>query len=157
MTAESNLLPVSLPGHWLTEDGHAKAREYATKPREWLALAEMPDYLLANAVFMVDRDSLELGIYQTAAKERIRWLSVKLAIAEAAATELTALHTLRPISEYHEDMGPVLCHHLPIQEPPQIWSPGIDSDWGEWEEEYFTHFSPLPNCNKLATALKDAT
>lgn len=32
--------------------------------------------------------------------------------------ESAALYTLRPISEYHEDMGPVLCHRFPINEPP---------------------------------------
>jgi len=39
------------------------------------------DFQLANEIFMVDRNSLGLIGLQTAAKERIRWLSLRLAAA----------------------------------------------------------------------------
>ena len=49
----------------------------------------MTDFELANAVFMADRNDLGLIVYQTAAKERIRWLSLRLAEAEAALAKAT--------------------------------------------------------------------
>ena len=44
----------------------------------------MTDFQLANAIFLAGRDDLDLVSLQTAAKERIRWLSLRLAAAEAA-------------------------------------------------------------------------
>jgi hypothetical protein len=52
--------------------------QYKGQPRTY---AELSDFALANAVFMAARDSLDLIHYQTAAKERIRWLSIRLAEA----------------------------------------------------------------------------
>lgn len=68
----------------------------------------------------------------------------------------------RPISEYHEDMGPVLWWRFPIDEPPYVGSPldlgfpiEMTIDWqggvplktrvhvGGWPG-YHTHFTPLP-------------
>jgi hypothetical protein len=43
----------------------------------------MTDFALANRVFMADRNDLDLIVWQTAAKERIRWLSIELAKAQA--------------------------------------------------------------------------
>jgi hypothetical protein len=57
--------------------------EYASKSRERLAMGGMTDFELANAQFMVDRRDTMLGAYQTAAKDRIRWLSVQLAKANS--------------------------------------------------------------------------
>lgn len=68
-------------GHWSTDAGTEMANEYADMSREELAKGQMTDLELANAIYMADRNSLDLIVWQTAAKERIRWLSVQLAIA----------------------------------------------------------------------------
>ena len=57
------------------------ARQYHGKPR---SRPDLTDFALANAVFMADRSDLDLIVYQTAAKERIRWLSLRLAEAVGA-------------------------------------------------------------------------
>jgi hypothetical protein len=57
--------------------------EYSGKDREDFGYGDLTDFALANAVFMASRHSLDLIHYQTAAKERIRWLSIKLAEALA--------------------------------------------------------------------------
>jgi len=81
-------LPAVLPGHWTTPDGHEKAVEYSTMTREQLGFGDKSDLAVANAIFMVGRDDLELIALQTAAKERIRWLSVQLAVAEIRNADL---------------------------------------------------------------------
>ena len=86
------------------------------------------------------------------------------------STNLTELLTLRPASEYHEDMGPVLWWVLPITEPPYVGGP---NDCGQTVEirtavphvqhnlmdkmrdttrifvggwpGYHTHWSPIPS------------
>lgn len=45
---------------------------------------------------------------------------------------------LRPLDDYHEDMGPVLWWRLPIDEPPYCGSP-LCSNW----PGYHTHFTPV--------------
>jgi hypothetical protein len=77
-------LPDVLPGHWETAEGHEKAREYATMIRADLCMGGRTDLDLANAVFMAGRHDLDLIHYQTAAKERMRWLSVQLALKATA-------------------------------------------------------------------------
>ena len=72
-----------IPGHWSTDEGTEMANRYLEVPRERLALGQQTDLELANAIFMVGRGDLELIGLQTAAKERIRWLSAQLARAEA--------------------------------------------------------------------------
>lgn len=68
-------LPQSLPGHWESEGGREMARLYATKQRGELVLSDVSDLALANLCF------LEGNLRnQTAAKDRIRWLSVQLAL-----------------------------------------------------------------------------
>jgi hypothetical protein len=73
-----------VPGHWSTDEGTAMANFYAAKNRDELAYGQKTDLELANAIFMADRNDLALIGLQTAAKERIRWLSVQLALALAA-------------------------------------------------------------------------
>jgi len=63
------------------------ARQYHGKPR---SRPDLTDFALANAVFMADRWDLDLIVYQTAAKERIRWLSLRLAETVAALKEAGA-------------------------------------------------------------------
>jgi hypothetical protein len=77
MTTETEDLPDVLAGHWETSEGLDKAREYATKTRADLALSDRTDLGLANALYLVNGEI----VIQTAAKERMRWLSVQLAIA----------------------------------------------------------------------------
>ncbi len=48
--------------------------------------------------------------------------------------------TLYPIEDLHEDYGSVLCHNIPICEPPTVAS---CIDCGYDEQEY-THFSLIP-------------
>jgi hypothetical protein len=73
-------LPTIAPGHWDSEGGHEVAVEYVGKSRADLAHGELSDFLLANRVFMAGRGDLDLIAWQTAAKERIRWLSAQLAL-----------------------------------------------------------------------------
>lgn len=77
-------LPDNLPGHWHTLEGAEMAQTHADKTRQQLAFGHLTDMELANRIFMVDRNSPDLVVVQTAAKERIRWLSVQLAIAQGA-------------------------------------------------------------------------
>lgn len=60
---------------------------YGKMSREELGKGNMSDFALANAQFMCDRNSLGLIVYQTAVKDRIRWLSIQLAKSLAAAPE----------------------------------------------------------------------
>lgn len=62
-------------------DEFSSQPKYASPIRDGLTMANQTDFELANAVFLADRHSFELLIYQTAAKERIRWLSIQLAKA----------------------------------------------------------------------------
>jgi hypothetical protein len=50
----------------------------------------MSDFELANRQFLAGRFDTDLVAWQTAAKDRIRWLSVKLAQAEAEIERLSA-------------------------------------------------------------------
>lgn len=68
-------------GHWITDDGAEMAREYLSKSRSDLAMHWLSDFELANAQYLVDRNHLDRISFQTAAKERIRWLSAQLAAA----------------------------------------------------------------------------
>lgn len=77
-------------GHWDSAEGAAKATEQLSTTREQLGFANMTDFHLANAVFLADRHSLDLIAYQTAAKERIRWLSAQLAARDQIIREWAA-------------------------------------------------------------------
>lgn len=79
MSASIKIAPMS--GHWDTFDGAALAREYVGMARADLTHGSLSDFAVANEVFLSSRDALDLIVWQTAAKERIRWLSVQLAIA----------------------------------------------------------------------------
>lgn len=74
-------LPEQLPGHWDTTDGRDIADDYLKRTRECLCHGELSDLAVANAVFMAGRSDVDLIVWQTAAKERIRWLSAQLAAA----------------------------------------------------------------------------
>lgn len=70
-------------GHWTTDEGTEMANRYAEMDRADLGMGHLTDLEMANAIYMADRRSLDLIMLQTAAKERIRWLSAQLAIAKA--------------------------------------------------------------------------
>jgi hypothetical protein len=74
-------LPRAAAGHWASDEGWEIAKEYLPKRREDLMMGDLTDFELANAQYLVGRESFQLLAYQTAAKERIRWLSVQLASA----------------------------------------------------------------------------
>ncbi len=79
------------PGHCADNDAWAYFCErLCTLARKDLAGGDMTDFALANHVFMADRMDLDLIGAQTAAKERIRWLSVQLAIALSYISRLEA-------------------------------------------------------------------
>jgi hypothetical protein len=73
-----------MPGHWDTSEGLSIANEYAGKSRADLMMGDRSDFSLANAQYLIDRNDLRLIHFQTAAKERIRWLSVQLAATQSA-------------------------------------------------------------------------
>jgi hypothetical protein len=77
----TGVLPEVLDGHWTTAEGRDMAERYAAQPRSAIGFADHTDFALANAVFMADRNSIDLIVMQTAAKDRIRWLSANLAAA----------------------------------------------------------------------------
>lgn len=81
---QTKTVPVEAPeGHCSDPAAWAEFhRQYGGQPRSY---GHMTDFQLANAVFMADRNDLNLIHMQTAAKERIRWLSLELAKALAAA------------------------------------------------------------------------
>lgn len=80
----AELLPVEMPGHWDTPEGHEMASRYLGQSRSELCNGDMSDLALANRMYMAGRNYLDLIGWQTAAKERIRWLSAQLAAARAA-------------------------------------------------------------------------
>lgn len=83
-------IPPRPPGHCESDDAWNEfCQRYESKPRADLAGGHMSDFYLANAVYMADRNSLGLIGLQTAAKERIRWLSIELAKAQAEIAALT--------------------------------------------------------------------
>lgn len=50
----------------------------------------------------------------------------------------------RPVSEWHEDDGPVLWWFFPIQEAPYVGTP-LDETWAEHElDGLYTHWTPIP-------------
>ena len=74
-------LPKTMTGHWETPDGYEMAQQYVGRERSTIAKGDLSDLHVANAVFLADRNDLDLIVWQTAAKQRIRWLSVQLALA----------------------------------------------------------------------------
>lgn len=52
----------------------------------------------------------------------------------------------RPESAWHEDFGDVLWWRFPIEEAPWVGSP-LDE---QWQDGYYTHWTPLPEVPSLA-------
>ena len=64
----ADALAECVPGHWESDVGAKLAAEYADKRRSDLAMAQLPDFALANAQFECSRFDLSLIGYQTAAR-----------------------------------------------------------------------------------------
>lgn len=80
-------LPEVLPGHWKAKDGHEMALRYATMVRSQLIGGDSTDMLVAFEIASLRRDD-DHRIFEPTlamAKDRIRWLSVQLAIANQDA------------------------------------------------------------------------
>jgi hypothetical protein len=94
-------LPDSLTGHWDTTGDREMAERYLKEGRHQLAKGDLSDMALANAQYLEDINvgtvTFQSAIaMQTAAKERIRWLSAHLALANANSRDmLDALTKLR--------------------------------------------------------------
>jgi hypothetical protein len=104
MSGGKHTAPVRGPGHCDDDAAWAEfSRQYAQKDRHQCG-GPLTDFALANAVFMADRGALDLIMYQTAAKERIRWLSLRLAEAEARAA--AAADLLEALVKAEEQLRP---------------------------------------------------
>lgn len=92
----SGQLPAAPAGHWDTPEGREMALDYLGKSRASLCMGELSDLHLANKQYLEDISvgtvtfQSAIGV-QTAAKERIRWLSAHLAAANLANEELLAV------------------------------------------------------------------
>lgn len=69
-------------GHWSTNAGAAMAAEYASKTRTELPSGDLTDFEVAFRTAMIGRHDLDFEASLAVAKDRIRWLSVKLAEAK---------------------------------------------------------------------------
>jgi hypothetical protein len=76
-------LPAELPGHWMTPDGREMTARYAGMHRMEVMAQNKTDLEVANDVFL-DPSIMNL----TVAKDRIRWLSVQLALAADRVDQL---------------------------------------------------------------------
>ena len=64
-----------------------------------------------------------------------------LQIHECAATDqLRGQQKPRPLSEWHEDIGPVLWWSFPIREAPYVGTPNDVDGW----PDHHTHWTPIP-------------
>lgn len=88
-------IPDILPGHWNTDEGSGMAKYYATKTRAELAGGQHSDMGVAFMIAMLGRADLDFEPRLAMAKDRIRWLSAQLAVANAAqADQLAALRAI---------------------------------------------------------------
>jgi hypothetical protein len=86
------MMPPTPAAKWLERGEPDPHGDRYNCERAALAKGELTDDELANGIFMADRYSLDLIVWQTAAKDRIRWLS----------RALTAALTPQPAAEdYH--------------------------------------------------------
>lgn len=83
-------LTADMPGHWSTPDGLEMAREYADKDRARLCGGQFTDMEVAFKTAMLMRTDMDFEPRLSMAKDRIRWLSVQLAMANADKADLLA-------------------------------------------------------------------
>lgn len=104
--ATQPVLPVQMPGHWDTAEGAEMASRSLEFSRAQLCKGNLSDLALANAQYL---ETIDIGTVQfqsaiamqTAAKERIRWLSAHLALAVAALEELHLKAVIGTNDELH--------------------------------------------------------
>lgn len=77
-------IPDTLPGHWDSAAGAEMAREYAGMTRAQLCGGDLTDSNVAFRTAMLGRNQLDHEAVLTVAKDRIRWLSVQLALSQIA-------------------------------------------------------------------------
>jgi hypothetical protein len=129
-------LPDVMPEHWDTPGGAEMAREYLKKGRNELCKGEVSDLALANAVYLASRNDLNLIVWQTAAKERIRWLSAQLALANARASADAAAIRAKPITDFWPEAESIVnsdlvskifaaCEWDELNEDGTMWATGI--------------------------------
>jgi hypothetical protein len=90
MSTVDIILPEVLPGFWTSKEGYDVALEYAKMEQSQLTRGDTPNDEVAARLNALTSFDLQLIVWQTAAKERIRWLSVQYAIEriKCAAREL---------------------------------------------------------------------
>lgn len=81
-------LPDTLPGHWMSVAGHEMAQRYAVMDRCELAGGDRTDMEAAYDTAMIMRSDLDHEARLSVAKDRIRWLSVQLALVTARQRKL---------------------------------------------------------------------
>lgn len=86
--ATAPLIPDVLPGHWETDEGSGMAKVYAGKQRAELFGGAQSDMSVAFAIAMVCRSDENFEAVLASARDRIRWLSVQLALANASKDAL---------------------------------------------------------------------
>lgn len=76
-------LPGILPGHWETDEGSGMAKHYLAEhsTRDTLHAGHLSDFMVAHQIAMTGRGDLAFEGKLLTAKDRIRWLSAQLALA----------------------------------------------------------------------------
>lgn len=101
-TMKASDLPSLLNGHWRALDGYEMAKRYASRAREDLCGGESTDMLVAFEIADLRRDDFNFESTLATARDRIRWLSVQLALEKATNAEL--LTAFKGLLEYAEQM-----------------------------------------------------
>lgn len=101
---------------------------FGASPDDKSAAAELGEYLMR-----------QLNVDLSTIRSHEDWRNHK----EAAQTahELRELRTLRPAAEWTKEHGCVIWWRVPIDAPPRIGR----ADAINWEEDYYTHWTPLPS------------
>lgn len=119
---------------------------------ELLAEVERSRKILADSSYASLRSNLEGAMVAVGiAKEAMGSARKRIAALEAEVEELRRdkdrLETARPYSEWHEDLGPVLWHMMPIQCSPYVGDP-MCCDW-PFKTDRNLFWTPLPDCNLI--------
>lgn len=78
----------------------------------------------------------------------LNWQKEQLeAKVNALRADKERLETARPYTEWHEDLGPVLWHMMPIQCAPYVGDP-MCCDW-PFKTDRNLFWTPLPDCNLI--------
>lgn len=145
-----------LPGHWDTTEGAEVASLIVDEKREHLTMGDMSDFHFANAQYLASRNDLDLIVYQTAAKERIRWLSAQLAQANYRLAALNqelfgadhpeASEPLQSATPRHApvDLGPAAGAREEAGKPSEQLVPVTTEETVKWLEEACRNWDSVP-------------